>query len=104
MQGWGMLLGGGLLGVVGRVRGEGFRAVGVTPAALVALAYLVVGSSAVGYLIYFSLLERLGPTESNLVAYCEPVTAAVASWALLGDVLGVRALGGFALTRSGSSA
>ena len=50
-----------------------------------ALAYLAVGASAVGFLIYFDLLDRLGPIEINLVSYVAPVFAALAGWFVLAE-------------------
>jgi drug/metabolite transporter (DMT)-like permease len=37
-----------------------------------ALIYLVVVASALGFLLYFDLLDRLGPIEINLVSYAAP--------------------------------
>jgi len=48
--------------------GESLSAAEFTVPALVAIAYLSVLASAVGYLIYFDLLDRLGAIEINLVS------------------------------------
>ena len=95
--GWTMLVGGFVLHVGSVARGESLAVTAVTPPVLAAFAYLVVASSVVAYLVYFELLDRVGPAELNLVNYLVPVVAAVVSWALLGQVLGATALTGFAV-------
>ncbi|ELY39520.1 DMT family transporter, partial [Halalkalicoccus jeotgali] len=57
--------------------------------------YLAVVSSAVGFLLYFDLLERLGPIEINLVSYVVPVVTAIAGWLLLAEALDPATIGGF---------
>jgi len=85
LQGWGMLLGAGLLSVGAVVRGEPLP-VGITSGtALSAFAYLALIAGVLGYLTYFELLKRIGPVRVNLVAYLEPVTAALLGWAVLGN-------------------
>jgi drug/metabolite transporter (DMT)-like permease len=93
---WTMLAGGVVLHVASAVRGEAWAAAW-TPTVFAAFAYLVLASSVLGYLLYFELLDRVGPAELNLVNYLVPVVAAVVSWALLGQVLGATALTGFAV-------
>lgn len=95
MQGWGMALGGALLGVAAAVRGESLLAVEVTPGSALALAYLTVGSSVVGYFLYFRLLDRVGPTQINLVAYLEPIGAALAGWLILDEAVPPATVAGF---------
>ena len=101
LQGWGMLLGASLLCVVAVVRGEPLP-VGITsgPAAG-AFAYLVLVAGVLGYLTYFELLSRIGPVRVNLVAYLEPVTAALLGWAVLGDAPTPTMAGGFLLVFCG---
>lgn len=62
-----------------------------------ALLYLAVVSSALGFLIYFDLLERLGAIEINLVSYVAPVFAALAGFVFLGELIDVPTVGGFAI-------
>ena len=62
---------------------------------LLALVYLAVLASAVGYVIYFDLLDRLGAIEINLVSYTVPVFAALSGWLVLDETLTLRAVGGF---------
>lgn len=75
--------------------------VDVTPGAVLAVAYLAVFASAVGYLIYFHLLDRVGAVEINLVSYAVPVFAAVAGWLVLGETLDAAAVAGFAVIFAG---
>ena len=91
----------GLLSVGAVVRGEPLP-VGITsgPAAG-AFAYLVLVAGVLGYLTYFELLSRIGPVRVNLVAYLEPVTAALAGWAVLGDVPTPTTAAGFLLVFCG---
>jgi drug/metabolite transporter (DMT)-like permease len=94
-QAWVMLVGGLFLHAGSVVRGEPVTAAAWTPVVLGAFAYLVLASSVLGYLLYFELLDRVGPAELNLVNYLVPVLAALASWALLGRLLGPTAVTGF---------
>ena len=71
------------------------------------LFYLAIVSSAIGFIIYFTLLERVGPIRSNLVSHIAPVFAATATFvaAALGQIDAApfepRALAAFALIASG---
>ncbi|MFC6875100.1 DMT family transporter [Halobellus marinus] len=62
---------------------------------LAALAYLALVASALGFLIYFDLLDRLGPIQINLVSYVAPVFAALAGWVVLTEVPTVYTVVGF---------
>lgn len=68
---------------------------------LLALGYLAVVSSAGGFLLYFALLERLGPIEVNLVSYVAPAVAAVVGWLLLGETVDALTVGGFVTIATG---
>lgn len=101
VQAWAMLFGAVLLHLASTLRGEAFAVASVTPAALAALAYLGVISGAFAYGLYFHLLDRLGPTEINLVGYAEPVVATGLAWLMLGQTIAVSTLGGFAAIFTG---
>ncbi|UPW00001.1 DMT family transporter [Halorussus gelatinilyticus] len=101
MEGWAMLGGSGLLFVAGRIRGESLAAIRLTPTALASFAYLTLFSGVVAYLLYFHLLDELGPTRLNLVGYLEPVVATLASWAVLDELVGPSTLVGFAAIFAG---
>lgn len=95
LQGWAMLVGAGLLSVTGLLGGESFAAITWTPVAAGSLAFLVLGPGVVAFLLYFRLLDRIGPMETNLIAYLEPVVATLLAWALLGEVIGTSTVIGF---------
>ncbi len=64
---------------------------------LLSLAYLIVIPSAVGYTLYFYLHHRVGPGQSNLVAYMNPVAALSIGTLLFGEPFEWWELAGFAL-------
>lgn len=68
---------------------------------VVSLLYLAIVSSSLGFLIYFTLLERLGPIRVNLVSQIAPVFAALAGWMVLGAPVEPRAFIGFLLIAAG---
>lgn len=74
---------------------ESLSDVDATIGAVVAIAYLAVFASAVGYFIYFDLLDRLGAIEINLVSYATPIFAAVAGWVVLDEALDPLTVVGF---------
>jgi drug/metabolite transporter (DMT)-like permease len=86
MEAWSMVGGAALMHALSVGLGESVS--GLPPLrATVALVYLAVVASAAGFLIYFDLLERLGPIEINLVSYVAPVFAAVAGFLFLQEVI-----------------
>ncbi len=80
-----MVTGAALMHAASAAIGESPAAVAWTGEAVLSLSYLVVVASMVGFLIYFDLLERLGPIEINLVSYAAPVVAAATGFALLNE-------------------
>jgi len=101
LEGWAMLLGGLLMHAVGLGIGESQRSIEWTVEGVAALAYLSIAASAVGFLIYFDLLDRLGPIEINLVSYVAPAFAALSGWLVLSEGLSPTAVAGFALIFTG---
>lgn len=97
MEAWSMLGGALLMHAISVALGESVGDVTVAAEGLLALAYLALVASALGFLIYFDLLERLGAVEINLVSYVAPVFAALAGWVFLREDLSVATVGGFAL-------
>jgi len=97
MEAWSMLLGAGLLHVASLGVGESVGAVEWTPEAVLALGYLAVVASSLGFLIYFDLLDRLGPIEINAVSYAAPVAAAVTGLVVLDERPSAATAVGFAL-------
>jgi len=102
MEAWSMLGGAALMH--GLSLGVGETVTGVpTVEAAVAIAYLAVVSSALGFLIYFDLLERLGPIEINLVSYVAPAFAAVTGFLVFDELIDAPTVVGFAVILVGFS-
>ena len=106
LEAWAMLGGALVMHGVSVGLGESPASIVWTLEGVLSLGYLVVGASALGFLLYFDLLDRLGPIEINLVSYAVPVVAALTGLALLGErpslLTGVGfllILGGFALLK-----
>jgi len=97
MEAWSMLGGALLMHAISVALGESVADVTPSLEGLFALAYLAFAASALGFLIYFDLLDRLGAIEINLVSYVAPVFAALAGWLFLGEGLSVAPAAGFAL-------
>ncbi|MBP1985734.1 DMT family transporter [Halolamina salifodinae] len=103
MEGWSMLLGALLMHVLSLGLGESPATLELTPGIVASLLYLSVIASALGFLIYFDLLDRLGPIEINLVSYVAPVFAAISGWLVLGEVVTPETGVGFLLIVMGFS-
>jgi len=73
-------------------------AVGWSIAALLALA---LGGTALAYIFYYWLIERVGPTRTLIVTYLLPCMALVYGAILLHEAVGINALGGLALVLLG---
>ncbi|AKU08541.1 MULTISPECIES: DMT family transporter [Haloferax] len=74
---------------------ESLAGVDVSVAGVVGLVYLGVFASAVSYLLYFSLLPRLGSVELNLVTYAIAGFGTVYSWLLFTEPVTAATLVGF---------
>lgn len=101
MEAWSMILGAVMLHAISFGVGEGVGAVDWTLEGLLALAYLSVVASALGFLIYFDLLDKLGPVEINLVSYAAPLWAALTGWLVLGESVSVATGVGFLVIFAG---
>ena len=77
------------------VPGQGFAAATPTATSFGWVLYLAVVPGAVGFLVYFRLLHRLGPIEMGLIEYVIPPFAAVFGWLVLGEGLTPTTGGGF---------
>lgn len=96
LQGWAMLTGAFLLFGGSHLRGESAPALdSVSPLALGALLYITLVAGAMGYLLYFRLVRRVGATETTVVAYFEPVFATAVSIVAFGHVVALDTLVGF---------
>ncbi len=102
MEAWSMLGGAVLLHLLSLAMAEPIDPTSWANAEAVGtLAYLAVVSSAIGFLLYFDLLERLGAVEINMVSYVAPIFAAVFGWLYLGEGVDLTTLFGFALIVAG---
>jgi drug/metabolite transporter (DMT)-like permease len=95
LQAWAMLAGAPALHAVALARGESLAAVEWTGAAVWSLGYLGLGAGALAFLIYFELLDRVGPAEINLIGYLEPVAATGVSFLVLGRLIDAPTAAGF---------
>ena len=101
LTGWAMLFGALAIHALSLGLGEAQRLPATATRPLVALAFLGICSSAVAYTIYFTLLDRLGPFEINLVSYVVPVVATVAGAVLLAEPITPLTVAGFAVIVAG---
>jgi drug/metabolite transporter (DMT)-like permease len=94
-----MLAGGTAMLVIASLRGE---LAAVAPAEVtlesgLALGYLTLFGSLVAFSAFGWLVKATTPARLSTIAYVNPVVAVVLGWAVLGERLGPRALGGAAL-------
>ncbi|THE63585.1 EamA/RhaT family transporter [Salinadaptatus halalkaliphilus] len=98
MEAWSMLGGAALMHLVSLALGEPIEpATWAQPEAIGALGYLAVVASALGFLLYFDLLDRLGAVEINMVSYVAPIFAALVGWLYLGEIVDATTVAGFCL-------
>jgi drug/metabolite transporter (DMT)-like permease len=101
LQGWAMVSGAGLLFAGGALLGESPAEIVWNATSVASLSYLTLLSGVVAFLIYFALLDEVGPSQLHLVGYAEPVVAAAGSWVLLGTLIEAEAILGFAAILAG---
>jgi drug/metabolite transporter (DMT)-like permease len=91
-----MLVGGLLLTVASAAFGEfhGFDPFAVSLHAWLALAYLIVAGSILGFTAYVWLLHHYSPTKVGTYAYVNPVVAVVLGYLIGGEALGMRTVVG----------
>ena len=91
-----MLAGGVLLTLSAALLGEfrGFHIQAVSARAWLALAYLIVAGSIVGFTAYVWLLHHESPTKVGTYAYVNPVVAVLVGYFLGGEALGPRTVAG----------
>jgi len=101
-QAWMMAVGAVVLhAAVLALPGQSFAAASWTPSALAALAYLSAVAGVGGFLLYFTLLDDLGPIEMSFIEYVIPVFAALAGWLVLGQDVTPATVTGFAFILAG---
>lgn len=84
-----MLAGGGLLIIVGSIRGEWatFNPANVSANSWAALAYLTLFGSIIGFTAYSWLLKNVEPSLASTYAYVNPIVAVFLGWAVAGESL-----------------
>ena len=98
-----MLSGSGALFVVGIIRGEwtSFDPSAVSQASVVALFYLLVFGSLLGFTAYSWLLKNAQPSMVATYAYVNPVVAVLLGWGIAGEALsGQMLIGAFVIVAS----
>jgi drug/metabolite transporter (DMT)-like permease len=101
MQAWSMLVGALVMHGASAALAESATEIRWTGEAVLALGYLALVASALGFLVYFDLLDRLGPIEINLVSYAAPVVAAATGLLFLGETPTAHTAAGVALVLTG---
>ena len=94
-----MLGGGALLVALSLVTGEaaGFSPGGVTAQSLLALLYLIVFGSLIGFTAYIWLLQHASAARVSTYAFVNPVVAVVLGWAMANEELTPRMIGAAAV-------
>ncbi len=89
-----MLVGGILLTLTAAILGEfgDFRPAAVSINAWLALAYLIVAGSIIGFTAYVWLIHHESPTKVGTYAYVNPVVAVVLGYVLGREALGMRTI------------
>jgi len=84
-----MLSGGFMMIVVGTIIGEwqSFRLSDVSTNSWMALGYLTVFGSLIGFTAYSWLLKNVEPSLASTYAYVNPVIAVILGWAIAGETL-----------------
>lgn len=98
---WGVPIAAVATHLMSAAAGESIALSSLPPTALLALAYLGVGSGALAYLAYFALIDATGATRANLLFYLTPVVSAIGGWLLLDETLPPIAVAGFAVIFAG---
>jgi drug/metabolite transporter (DMT)-like permease len=89
-----MLVGGAFLALASARLGElrGFHPAAVSRGAWLALLYLIVAGSIIGYTAYVWLIHHESPTKVGTYAYVNPVVAVLLGYFMGGEALGVRSV------------
>ena len=89
-----MLAGGIMLGLASAAFGEfrGFHPSTVSREAWLALLYLIIAGSIIGFTAYVWLLHHQSPTKVGTYAYVNPVVAVALGYLLGGETLGMRTI------------
>ena len=94
-----MFAGGVLLTLMAALLGEfrGFHVQAVSRGAWLALAYLIMAGSIIGFTAYVWLISHQSPTKVGTYAYVNPVIAVLVGYFLGGEAIGPRTVAGTVL-------
>ncbi len=101
VTGWSMFLGALLTHGVSLLVGESVGAVEWTTKGLFWLGFIALVPGALGFYLYFALLDRVGSFETNLVQYVVPLFTALFGWLVLAEPVDRWLGGGFVLISLG---
>jgi drug/metabolite transporter (DMT)-like permease len=89
-----MLMGGAALLVVGTLTGEwsSFHPSAITVRSVIAVGYLIVFGSIIGFSSYVYVLHSTTPARASTYAYVNPIVAVLIGWSIGGETLGGRVL------------
>lgn len=98
-----MLAGGVLLTLTAALLGEfrGFHAQAVSRGAWLALVYLIIAGSIVGFTAYVWLIHHESPTKVGTYAYVNPLVAVLVGHFFGGEAIGLRTIAGTVLVLVG---
>lgn len=100
-QAWAMTIGAFLLHALGFVMGGPPAGAPIGAAGVAAVVYVGLVPSAASYLVYFDLLDRLGPIDVNLVTYVVPVATVLLGRTVLGERVAPVSFFGFGVVFAG---
>ncbi|WP_265111499.1 DMT family transporter [Halosolutus halophilus] len=101
LTGWSMVVGALVLHTVSMGLGEVPAGGATAPTAIGMVLYLGIFSTAIAFLIYFTILEEHGAFEAALVAYLVPVVATIVGVLVLDETITTLTIGGFGLVALG---
>ena len=101
LVGWSMGLGAAVLHLLSAVAGERPTIAIAEPIAVGSILYLGVFSTAIAFLLYFSILGRYGAFQAALVGYLVPIVATTVGVLVLGEAIGWPTFVGFGLVALG---
>jgi drug/metabolite transporter (DMT)-like permease len=98
---WAMVVGGTVHVAFAVAVGESLAAVDPTPLAVAMVLYLGVAIGAVGLVLYFALMDAVGPLKANTTTYLTPIVALAIGFVLLGERIHPLTVVGFAVIVAG---
>lgn len=87
-----MLAGGGLMLLTGFASGEATQLHHVSPASLIAWAYLTIFGSLAAFTAYTFLMRNTTPSKASTYAFVNPVVAVLLGWGIRGEPLDARSI------------